>query len=173
MTLKSHAKFEEKLTCGLENDMRNLENFHQNTWKCENWYFHGILLFKVENSWATNYMSYRGVISNDTEEWWKIWREIDLSFQNWHKEFDEFWLQNSKMYTFMDWFWPNYVMFELKKYRVVMFNYTQDWYRIWRKTGLCFQKLAWGFGKFLPEHLKVSKLGPWWHTLSKVKTVWV
>ena len=50
--------------------------------------FHGILLFKVENSWATNYMSYRGVISNDTEEWWKIWREIDLSFQNWHKEFD-------------------------------------------------------------------------------------
>ena len=31
MTLKSHAKFEEKLTWGLENDMRNLSNFHQNT----------------------------------------------------------------------------------------------------------------------------------------------
>ena len=30
MTLKSYAKFEEKLTCGLENDMRNLTNFHQN-----------------------------------------------------------------------------------------------------------------------------------------------
>ena len=29
MTLKSDAKFEEKLTCGLENDMRNLANFHQ------------------------------------------------------------------------------------------------------------------------------------------------
>ena len=88
-----------------------------------------------------------------------------MSFQNWHKEFDEFWLQNSKVskiYTFMDWFWPNYVMFELKKYRVVMFNCTQDWYKIWRKTGLCFQKLAWGFGKFSQEHLKVSKLGPWW-----------
>ena len=52
MTLKSHAKFEEKLTCGLENDMRNLANFHQNTWKCKNWYFHGILLSKVENVWA-------------------------------------------------------------------------------------------------------------------------
>ena len=50
MTLKSHAKFEEKLTCGLENDMRNLANFHQNTWKCQNWYFHGIFLFKVENA---------------------------------------------------------------------------------------------------------------------------
>ena len=31
MTLKSHAKFEEKLTCGLENDMKNLSNFHQDT----------------------------------------------------------------------------------------------------------------------------------------------
>ena len=31
MTLKSHAKFEEKLNCGLENDMRNLANFYQNT----------------------------------------------------------------------------------------------------------------------------------------------
>ena len=28
---KSAAKFEEKLTCGLENDMRNLANFSQNT----------------------------------------------------------------------------------------------------------------------------------------------
>ena len=31
MTLKNDAKFEEKLTCGLENDMRNMANFHQNT----------------------------------------------------------------------------------------------------------------------------------------------
>ena len=29
MTLKSDAKFEEKLTCDLKNDMRNLANFHQ------------------------------------------------------------------------------------------------------------------------------------------------
>ena len=31
MILKSYAKFEEKLTRGLENDMRNLADFHQNT----------------------------------------------------------------------------------------------------------------------------------------------
>ena len=30
MTLKNDAKFEEKITCGLENDMRNMANFHQN-----------------------------------------------------------------------------------------------------------------------------------------------
>ena len=31
MTLKTDANFEEKLTCGLQNDMRNLANFHQST----------------------------------------------------------------------------------------------------------------------------------------------
>ena len=31
MTLKSDAKFEEKLTCGLENDMNNLANFNKST----------------------------------------------------------------------------------------------------------------------------------------------
>ena len=49
MTLKSDAKFEEKLTCGLENDMRNLANFHQSIQKCQNWDFDGIPLSKVEN----------------------------------------------------------------------------------------------------------------------------
>ena len=34
---------EEKLTCGLENDIRNLANFNQNTLKCQNWDFDGIL----------------------------------------------------------------------------------------------------------------------------------
>ena len=50
MTLKSDAKFEEKLTCGLENDMKNLTNFHQNTWKCQKWDFDEMLLSKVENA---------------------------------------------------------------------------------------------------------------------------
>ena len=33
MTLKNDAKLEEKLTCGLENDTRNLVNFSQSTQK--------------------------------------------------------------------------------------------------------------------------------------------
>ena len=37
MTLKSDAKFEEKLTCGLENDMRNMANFYQSNLKSQNW----------------------------------------------------------------------------------------------------------------------------------------
>ena len=32
-----------KLTCGLENEMRNMANLHQSTWKSQNWDFDGIL----------------------------------------------------------------------------------------------------------------------------------
>ena len=35
MTLKSDGKFEEKLTCGLENDIGNMANFHQSNWKSQ------------------------------------------------------------------------------------------------------------------------------------------
>ena len=47
MTLESDAKFEEKLTFGLENNIKNLTNFHQS--KSQNRDFDGILLSKVEN----------------------------------------------------------------------------------------------------------------------------
>ena len=49
MTLKSDAKFKEKLTCFSEYDMRNLAKFHQSSRKCQNWNFDGIILTKVEN----------------------------------------------------------------------------------------------------------------------------
>ena len=49
MTLESDAKIKEKLTCGLENNMRNLANFHQSTQKSQNWDFDGILLSRLKN----------------------------------------------------------------------------------------------------------------------------
>ena len=49
MMLESDAKFEEKVTCGLENDMKNLANFHQSAQKYQNWDFYWALLSKVEN----------------------------------------------------------------------------------------------------------------------------
>ena len=50
---RAMQNLKKKLTRGLENDMRCLGNFDQNTWKSQNWYLHGILLYKVENTWAT------------------------------------------------------------------------------------------------------------------------
>ena len=52
MTLKSDSKFLKKLSCSLENDRRSCINFHQSTWKFQNWDFDGILLSQEENVWA-------------------------------------------------------------------------------------------------------------------------
>ena len=47
MTLMSDAKFEEKLTLGSKNDMRNLVNFSSSINKSENLNFDVLLLSKV------------------------------------------------------------------------------------------------------------------------------
>ena len=44
MTLGSDAKFEEKLTFGLENNIKNLANFHQCTCNSQNRDFDGIFV---------------------------------------------------------------------------------------------------------------------------------
>ena len=85
---------------------------------------------------------YRGVLRRDNAQWYKIWRGIYSPFQNCHEEFDEFWpkhLKVSKICTLMVLFWTKYIMFELKKHMEVMFDGTEYWCKIWRKTGLCFQ----------------------------------
>ena len=40
---------------------------------------------------------YRGVMCHDNEEWCKDWKWTDVSFQNWHEEFDEFWQKHPKV----------------------------------------------------------------------------
>ena len=47
MTLKGDAKFKGRLTCDLENLIRNLVNFHASSQKSENLHFDWILLTKV------------------------------------------------------------------------------------------------------------------------------
>ena len=81
------------------------------------------------------------------------------------KEFDEFWPEHSKVLktcTLMASFWPKYIVFELEKYRGVINYDTEEWCKIWRKTDLCFGNWDAEFGKFSPEHWKVSKLELWW-----------
>ena len=45
-----------------------------------------------------------------------------------------------KICTLMGSFWTEYILFELKKYRGVIFDGSEDWCKIWRKTDLCFPK---------------------------------
>ena len=68
MTLESHAKFEENLTCGLENDMINLANFQQNTLECQNWDFSGILSFQSRKCIRKKYTEKLCVITLKNDE---------------------------------------------------------------------------------------------------------
>ena len=118
---------------------------------------------------------YRGLPSHENGKWCKIGRGINLSFHNWHEKFDEFWSEHSKILKIcylMGCLRPKYIIFELKIYKGVMFDGTEYWCKIWRKTDFCFQKWHKEFGKFLPEHLKVSKFGLWDSFKSKVENVW-
>ena len=108
---------------------------------------------------------YRGVIFHDTEKSCKIWRKNGLWFRKWHEEFAKFSPEHSKISkicTLMGCFWPKYIMFQLKKYRGVIFHNTREWCKTLKKTDLWFGKWHEEFGKFSPEHSKVSKLGLWW-----------
>ena len=98
---------------------------------------------------------------HDNEEWCKMWRAFDLPFQNGLEEFDKFWPEHSKVSkicSLVGSLYTKYVMFELKKYKEVLFHGTEEWRKIWRKTDLWYGKLHEEFGKFWPEHSKVSNI---------------
>ena len=48
---------------------------------------------------------------------------------------------------------------ERKKYWGVMFDGTQDWYKVWRKTDLCFQKSTWGIWQIFTRALESLQIG--------------
>ena len=102
------------MTCGLENDIRNMANF---TRALESLKI-GILMGSFNPKLKKYELKiHEGVICHDNVEWCKIWRGIDLSFQIRHKEFDKFWtehLKSSKFFISMSSFWAKYILFELK-----------------------------------------------------------
>ena len=79
---------------------------------------------------------HRVVISHDPEDWSKILRKTDLLFQKW-QEFGEIWPKHSKLSktcTFICSYCEKYLMFDVTKYRGVVFHDTEGWCKIWRKT---------------------------------------
>ena len=66
MTLKSYVKFEESLTCGLENDMKTSAHFHERPWVC-------VKIGTLIGSFCPKQKMHElkiqsGVMCNDTEE---------------------------------------------------------------------------------------------------------
>ena len=117
-----------------------------------------------------------GIIFLETEEGYKIWRDINLLFQNWQNEFDNIWPEHSKVwkaFILMGSFWAKYILFELKKYRGIIFHETEEGYKICRGIDLLLQNWHKEFDKIWPEHSKVSKIFILNELLlSKVYIVW-
>ena len=129
------------MTSGLKNDMRNLANFHQRAWKCQNWDLDGILLSKLENVRASNlqkcYMSWQWrMMKNLKSNWlviskltWGIWRILIPT------------LGDLKHLLFNWLLLPKYIMFELKRSYVWWhWRLMQNLKEIW----LVLSKMTWG-----------------------------
>ena len=67
--------------------------------------------------------------------------------------------QKSENFTQMGYFCPKYMMFELQKYRGVIFHDTEQWCKSWKTLTLRFQKWHEELGELSSlEHPKVWKL---------------
>ena len=97
---------------------------------------------------------------HEAEEGYKIWKGIDSSFQIWHKEFDKFWPEHSKVskiFILMGFFSGKYILFELKKYRGVVFHETEEGYKICKGIDSSFQNWHKDLTKFDPSARKSQK----------------
>ena len=90
-------------------------------------------------------------MKNDT----KIEEELICRFKIDMRNFTNFdpstW--KSKKFVLIGSLWPKYILFELQKYRGVIFYDTEEICKVWRKTDLWFEKRLQKFGTFSPEHL--------------------
>ena len=76
MTLKGAAKFKRKLACELKNDIRNLVNFHANTWESKNLLFDWISLSKaykyLDEKVQKSYVSWNWRVMQSLKENWLL-----------------------------------------------------------------------------------------------------
>ena len=63
----------------------------------------------------------------------------------------------SKIFIWMGSFWAKYILFELKKYKVIIFHETEEGDKTWRGINLLFQNWHKEFDKFLSKHSKSQK----------------
>ena len=145
LTLKINSKFVGKLTCRSKKwgIWQIFTRAHLKVWKL------GLLLGCFVQS--RNCMSLKFT-----------WELCVMTMKNDSKFEQEFTFQFKidirylKICTIMGSFCPKYIMFELSKCRVVMFNDTECWCKIWRKTDMSFQKWHDEFGKLLFTVWKIA-----------------
>ena len=153
MKLKRDTKFGEESTRRFKIGIRSLIKIWPEHMKVSK------IFLLLGSFWAKSIFfelkKYREIIFHENEEKYKIWREINLSFQNWHKEFNKIWPEHSKVakiFTLLGSFWAKYVLFELKKYREVIFAKFEE------KLTCCLENDTRSFANF---HQSTQKCQHW------------
>ena len=109
--------------------------------------------FKLQVSFSLNFVSLFCVMRDKSSAF--FFAETLNGFDN------QFWFRALRSFKTLHFDWSlscKYIKLHLKKYREVIFHDTEESCKIRRKTDLWSGKWHEEFGKFLPEHLKVSKL---------------
>ena len=127
-------KFEEKLTLGSKNDMRNLVNFNVTSDKSESLHLDVLLL-------SIAYKVSAKKVRKNCLPW--HWRKIQTLKKNclfvWKMTWGNWWIltpavKSLTICTLMGYFCKKYVMFEPKKYRgTVLWKMTYIWFPKWHK----------------------------------------
>ena len=138
MTVKNDAKFEVKLTCGLENDMRNMENFHQSTCK----------MSKLGLWWDPFIQSRKCMIYRGFDSW--QWRMIQNFKRNWLVVLKLIW-GTSQILTQVYNVWAKKVQ---RSYVWWHWRLTQNFIENW----LVFSKMTQGIWKLFTTALESLKI---------------
>ena len=123
MTLKGDAEFKGKQTRGLKHDIMNLVNFEASSWRSKNLLFHRLLLFKA-------YKVLDEKVQKSCVAW--HWRVMQSLKKRWFLVPKMTWgiRRIFTRCTLMSFFWPKYIMFQLKYYRGVMCYEREGWCNI-------------------------------------------
>ena len=125
---------------------KNLVNFHASSRKSENLHFNGLILSKT-------YKVLDEKVQKSYISWY--WRVMQSLKKNWllvPKIAGIWWIliravANLKICILTCYFYWKYVMLESKKWKEVRCHSTEEWYKIWRGTDLCFEKWHEEFGE--------------------------
>ena len=98
-------------------------------------------------------------VKNDTKIEEELTYRFKIDMRNF-TNFDQSTWKSKKNFVFIGSLWPKYILFELQKYRGVIFMTLKSYVNFEEKLTCGLKKEK--FGKFSPEHLKVSKLELWW-----------
>ena len=97
--------------------------------------------------WSGTYVQSIEIISQKvTEELCVISLNSDAKFREdpkWYEEFGEFWYKHSKVLKLELWWVPfvqSKLMYELKNFREVMCNETEEWCKTWSGIDFSFEK---------------------------------